>query len=250
MIAREDGAGVASTALTRSPDVSGRNSPYPAPGADGEPAGGPHRSIDPSCPRGCAGHGQDRLLTSASVVTLVRTVACVALGLAGIATSRPPLLLAALGVYWVGDVLDGALARHRDEETITGAVLDIVNDRVCVAVVYLGYVSVHPEFAAALGVYLLEFLVIDSALSLTFLRWPLSSPNYFHLVDRLIWRLNWWPPAKVANSALPALLCAATGMPGPALVAAVVLLVLKTLCLARVTTVLGARGERCSGHPR
>ena len=38
-------------------------------------------------------------------------------------------------------------------------------------------------------------------LSLAFLCWPILGPNDFHLVDPLVWRLNWSPLAKAANTA-------------------------------------------------
>ncbi len=178
----------------------------------------------------------------------MRTVACVALALAGTTTGSVQLLLAALAVYWVGDIADGLVARWRDEETRTGAVLDVICDRLCVSVVYLGLVAERPEFTAALGVYLIEFMAVDAVLSLAFLRWPIAGPNYFDRVDPLVWRLNWWTPAKMVNSALVVLLCFATGSPLLALATATGLLVLKTVSLIRVARLLGARGEPCGGH--
>ncbi len=201
------------------------------------------------CPAGCANHGVDRLLTLASVVTLIRTLLCVGLGMAAVTGSSGLLLLLALAAYWIGDVADGWIARRRDEETLTGAVLDICADRLCVAVVYLGFVAEHREFAVALGVYLIEFMLVDSVLSLAFLRWPIAGPNYYDRVDRLVWRLNWWPPAKLVNSAVPALLCVWFGSPGIALGVALALLAVKSFCLYRVVAVLGFRGARCPGHP-
>ncbi len=211
---------------------------------------GPPRSVgnDPACPRGCSGHGTDRLLTSASVITVVRTVACVVLALAGLVGHDLSLLLAGLAAYWIGDVVDGAVARWRDEETITGAVLDICADRLCVAVVYLGFLVARPEFAIALGVYLVEFMLVDMALSLIFLRWPIASPNYFDRVDRLVWRLNWWPPAKALNSVLVAVLCVALDSPTLALAVAVGLLLLKSACLVRATNAVGRQGHACPVH--
>ena len=50
-------------------------------------------------------------------------------------------------------------------------------------------------------VFLLSFMVLDTMLSLAFLCWPLVSPNDFHLVDHRVWRLNWSPLAKAANTA-------------------------------------------------
>lgn len=214
-------------------------------------AGGPFLAPAPQRARGtrgCACHGRDRLLTGASVVTLVRTAAAVALALAGLVQHDPRLLLAALVTHWVGDVADGAVARWRDEETITGAVLDICADRLCVGLIYTGFVVQWPQFAPALGVYLFEFMLVDSVLSLAFLRWPVSSPNYFDRVDALVWRWNWWPPAKAANSAAVAVLVVAVGSPALALAVACLLLAVKVACLVRVSAALRARGEACAGH--
>lgn len=202
-----------------------------------------------TCPHGCSAYGHDRLLTVATGVTVVRTVLCVTLGMAGIARSSGWLLLLALAAYWIGDIADGAIARRRDEETLTGAVLDICADRLCVAVVYIGYVAEHPDFTLPLAVYLVEFMLVDSVLSLAFLRWPIAGPNYFGGVDRLVWLLNWWPPAKLVNSAVPALLSVWMGSPTRALVVAAALLTRKSACLVRVVHRLGVRGERCEGHP-
>lgn len=198
-----------------------------------------------SCPPGCIAHRPDDLRTWANLVTVVRTLGCVALAMAAIGGHGRWLLGAALVVHWVGDVADGLLARGLDQETPTGAVLDIVADRLCVAVVYVGFVVGSPQFALPLGVYLVEFMLVDAVLSLFFLRWPISGPNYFGRVDRLVWRWNWWPPAKVANSAIPALVCVVLGSPALALGLAVALLLLKVASLVRVVGMVQRRGEVC-----
>lgn len=202
------------------------------------------------CPRGCAGHNAETLLTAASVVTFVRTLSAVALALVAIQRGSEGLLGLALGVHWAGDILDGALARWRDEETVAGAVLDICADRLCVAVIYVGFVSLNPEFTAALAVYLVEFMLVDAVLSLWFLRWPIAGPNYFARIDPLVWRWNWWPPAKAVNSAVPALLCIWLGLPWVALAAAAVLLVVKICCLVRVVPLPSGGRESCTGLHR
>ena len=206
-------------------------------------------AVPTGCPRGCAAHRPDELFTVASLVTVVRTLASVALAMAGIARGSDLLLLTALLTHWVGDSADGMVARLRDEETRTGAALDICADRLCVAVIYVGFVAGHPEYAAALGVYLVEFMLLDSVLSLAFLRYPISGPNYFARVDRLIWRLNWWPPAKSANSALPALAAVLLGSPGLALALAGALLVVKAGCLVRLAADLRRTDESFPAHP-
>lgn len=201
----------------------------------------------PADPRWAA-NVRDRLGTSASVVTAVRTLACVALcGLAATtatASGARRLLLAALVVHWVGDIADGAVARWRHEETVTGAVLDISADRLCVCAVYLGFVATSPGYALPVMVYLLEFAFVDTVLSLAFVRFGLISPNYFDRVDRTVWRWNWWQPAKALNSALVAVLCVVFSLPWVGLAVATALLVTKSLCLVRVTR-LG--GRTCPG---
>ena len=80
------------------------------------------------------------------------------------------MLCVGLVVHWVGDSLDGLVARVRDCETRTGAVLDILSDRLCAAAFYIGLVWMEPHLAPAVFVYLIEFMVIDGFLSLA--SWP------------------------------------------------------------------------------
>ncbi len=65
----------------------------------------------------------------------------------------------------------------------------------------VGLVASVPEALSVVVVFVLSFMVLDSMLSLAFLCWPVLSPNYFHVVDRRVWQLNWSPLAKAANSA-------------------------------------------------
>jgi phosphatidylglycerophosphate synthase len=140
--------------------------------------------------------------TVANLVTAVRTVVAVPVALVGLIQLSGRWLVAAYAVYWVGDVLDGWIARRLDQETRLGAVLDIISDRACSGVLVCGLVALHPRLWPALVVFLLQFMVLDCVLSMSFLRWPdLLGPNYFHRVDRLIWRLNWSAPAKSINTA-------------------------------------------------
>jgi CDP-diacylglycerol--glycerol-3-phosphate 3-phosphatidyltransferase len=179
----------------------------------------------------------ERIGTSATVVTAVRTGATVVL--AGLAVSEESLtlLVASLVVYWVGDMLDGFVARVQRCETRIGAVLDILCDRLSAAVFYLGLAWLQPEHVLPIMVYLAEFMVVDCFLSLAFLAWPIRSPNYFHVVDRTIWLWNWSKPAKAANSAIFAVILLVTGQPLVGLVVATVLLALKCASLRRLARV-------------
>jgi CDP-diacylglycerol--glycerol-3-phosphate 3-phosphatidyltransferase len=180
---------------------------------------------------------EERLLTGATVITAVRTVASVVLAATAAHQQSLTLLVIALGVYWVGDMLDGFYARVRDCETRIGAVLDIMCDRLNAAAFYIGLAWLQPDLSPAIFVYLAEFMVIDCFLSIAFLAWPIRSPNYFFVVDRTIWLWNWSKPAKAVNSALFAVLLLVTGWMWVGLVIATALLVLKCVSLRRLAQI-------------
>jgi CDP-diacylglycerol--glycerol-3-phosphate 3-phosphatidyltransferase len=185
--------------------------------------------------RGCVRPESGRLLTAATVLTFARTGAAMTLALLGARHDSLTLLLWGLAVYWVGDTADGALARLLDSETRPGAMLDIVCDRACAACFYLGFAWLDPTMALPVGVYLFSFMVVDTYLSLAFLGWPLTSPNYFYLVDRPIWLWNWSLLGKAVNSSAFALLLVVTREPVLVTAIAIALLVLKVVSTLRLT---------------
>ncbi len=173
----------------------------------------------------------ERLWTSATVITFVRTAIAVTLAAWAAYDGDKTLLVIALVVYWVGDMLDGFVARLRDEETRIGAVMDIFSDRFCAAAFYIGLAWLEPHLSPAIFVYLAEFMVIDCFISIAFLAWPIRSPNYFYEIDRRIWLWNWSKPGKATNSALFAVLLLVTGWMWLGLAIASALLVLKCVSL-------------------
>ncbi len=175
--------------------------------------------------------------TVANQVSLARTVLAVAVGV--LASTRHSLALLALAyaVYWLGDVLDGQVARRTGTETRQGAVLDILCDRASCGLLAATYLALQPAAALPIGVFLLQFMVVDCVLSLGFLRWPILSPNYFAQVDRRLYLWNWSPVAKATNTAALILLVS-LGEYGPALALAFGQLLLKTASLVRLTRLL------------
>jgi phosphatidylglycerophosphate synthase len=127
-------------------------------------------------------------------------VVAVGIGVWAVAAGSLTLVAVGYAVYWVGDILDGAAARWRRQETRQGGVFDVVSDRACTSVLAAGFIVARPESAVPLAVFLVQFMVLDCMLTLAFLRWPIVSPNYFWVVDERVWRLNWSPPAKAANT--------------------------------------------------
>lgn len=185
-------------------------------------------------PRIYADAARERLATQATWVTGIRTIGSVTLSAVAAYESSVVLLGVALVVYWVGDSLDGFVARLRDCETRTGAVLDIVCDRFCCAAFYLGLAWLEPSLVPAIFVYLAEFMVVDLFISIGFLAWPVSSPNYFYVVDRRLYLWNWSKPGKALNSALFAVLLLVTGSLPLGLGIALVLLVIKLASFGRM----------------
>ena len=177
---------------------------------------------------------RERLWTGATVITAVRTAASTGVAAWAVHERSLTLLVVALGIYWVGDVLDGTWARLRRCETRIGAVLDIFSDRFNAGAFYIGLAWLQPDLSPAIFVYLAEFMVVDTFLSIAFLAWPIRSPNYFYVVDRTIWRWNWSKPAKTVNSALFAVLLLATGWMWLGLAIATGLLALKCWSVVRL----------------
>jgi CDP-diacylglycerol--glycerol-3-phosphate 3-phosphatidyltransferase len=171
--------------------------------------------------------------TVANVVTLVRTVASVALAVVALATVSVPLLIAAYGVYWVGDMADGWSARRLGQETRLGAVFDIVSDRACTILCAAAFIRIDGDVAVPIAAFLVQFAVLDTMLTLGFLYWPVLGPNDMHRVDRTIYRWNWSPPAKATNTALVVLLCL-LGLPIAATACAVAVGALKIWSLFRM----------------
>jgi phosphatidylglycerophosphate synthase len=180
--------------------------------------------------------------TVPNVVTATRTMLAVLLGATAVATGDLRLLAIAYGVFWVGDIADGWSARKLGQETRAGAVFDIVCDRACTGILCVGLVASVPSALPVVVVFVLSFMVLDSMLSMAFLCWPVLSPNYFHVVDRRVWQLNWSPLAKAANTAgvVGAL---ALGLFPVAFAVAVVVLGIKLWSARRVIRLLAAEGR-------
>ena len=182
------------------------------------------------------------LRTVPNAITLVRTALAVTIALVGVAGQDAVLLGVGYAVYWVGDILDGWSARRLGQETRLGAVLDIVSDRACTAVLAVGLVAHLPAVLPLTLVFLLSFMVLDTMLSLSFLCWPLVSPNDFHHVDHRVWWLNWSPVAKAANTA-GVVAAIALGAYAAGLAVALAVVAVKVWSAARVLALVEEQGR-------
>lgn len=179
----------------------------------------------------------EQILTVPNVVTVVRTFGAILFAIWGVLAGLPLLLGIGYAIYWLGDVLDGWLARRLDQETRVGAVLDIVSDRACTCALVIGLLGYMPEAAPAVFVFLMSFMVLDAMLSMAFLYWGLTSPNYFYEVDRTVWLLNWSRCAKAANTGAFAIALALGSVLG-ALLLVTAILAIKVWSAVRIAQLL------------
>ena len=186
--------------------------------------------------------GREDPWTIANRISVGRTV--LALALCAFAATRQsvPLLVAAYAVYWVGDILDGLVARLTGTETRQGAVLDILCDRASCGMLATTFLVMEPRAAPAITVFLFQFMVVDCMLSLGFLRWPVLSPNYFWQVDRRIYLWNWSPAAKATNTAA-LIVTVAAGFVTAALLLALAQLAVKAVSLVALVRLDAARPD-------
>ncbi len=195
-------------------------------------------------PHGWAKPGPEPWRTVPNAVTAGRTIGAVAVGVAALAQGSIPLLVVAYAIYWIGDILDGLIARWLDQETRRGAVADILCDRVCTLTLAGSLVVLTPQITAPIVLYLVQFAVVDLVASLAFLRYPILSPNYFHLVDRTTYRWNWSPAAKALNSATVVLVAGLLHAVDIALVLACAGLAVKLWTLVRLHRLPASAGAR------
>jgi CDP-diacylglycerol--glycerol-3-phosphate 3-phosphatidyltransferase len=100
----------------------------------------------------------------------------------------------------------------------------------------------RPDTALPVAIFLIQFMVVDCLLSLSFLRWPLLlSPNYFGEVHRPVYRWNWSPPAKALNSGGVVVLVVVAPSPLWPTAFAVVVTVVKVVSLLAVSRLPAGR---------
>lgn len=142
----------------------------------------------------------ETILTLASAVTAIRLVGTLYFVMVAMQSLSLEPIVYALAFYWIGDVIDGMVARTTNRETQLGAVFDIAADRLSVVMIYMLFALYIPGLTWPIMVFLVAFVIVDTILSMSFLKFNLLSINYFYLVDKRLYDLNWSMPAKVATT--------------------------------------------------
>ncbi len=155
---------------------------------------------------------REQILTGANVLTAARAVASTTILVIAIIDGSHALLLVGLAFSMFFDFVDGQIARAFEGETILGAQLDGVADRIAAALVAAGVVALNgdPRSVVAATVVWIQFGVVDQLLTSQFLRFGLWSPDHFFQLappwGEKVWRWNWSAGAKLASNLPIALL--------------------------------------------
>lgn len=187
-------------------------------------------------------------------ITLVRTLLAMAVATIAFRTGDLAWLVLGYFSYWFGDSLDGWVARKRNEESLSGAVFDIVCDRACSFLLAAAFMATYPATIGPLAIYLAQFGVLDTMLTFSFLLWPwMLSPNYFYKVDRPIYLWNWSKPAKALNTGAVVVSLVVAGHTGAQwlpYVVAIAALAVKVVSSYRLIMILSGRQLASPGHSR
>jgi CDP-diacylglycerol--glycerol-3-phosphate 3-phosphatidyltransferase len=144
--------------------------------------------------------------SEANIVTLLRMVASLSFFVLAMVERNPTYNYIGLTIHWGGDILDGFLARRFGQETVFGAEIDIIADRVETLAFFIVLLSFRPGLLVPVIIYTVNFALVDFYLSFQFVKYDIISPNYFYKVDRLVYLLNYTRFAKFCNSSLVVLL--------------------------------------------
>jgi CDP-diacylglycerol--glycerol-3-phosphate 3-phosphatidyltransferase len=148
----------------------------------------------------------DSFYSEANIITLVRLVGSLVFFALAILKKSPTYNFIGLGLHWFGDVLDGFCARRCKQETILGAEIDIIADRIETLFFYINFLHFHPNLIVPATIYILDFAFVDFYLSYQFLKYDIISPNYFFKVNKTVYILNYSPVAKFCNSTVVTLI--------------------------------------------
>ncbi len=135
-----------------------------------------------------------------NILTVFRLVLSLTFFILAILKQSPTYNFIGLGIHWLGDILDGTYARIFKQETILGAEIDIIADRVEILFFFVNFLYFSPQLFLPVAIYLINFAFVDFYLSYQFLKHDIISPLYFHEVERTVYLLNFSIGGRFFNS--------------------------------------------------
>jgi len=148
----------------------------------------------------------ESIYSEPNIITLTRLLASLSFFTLALIHHNETYNYIGLGLHWLGDVADGFVARFFHQETILGAEIDIIADRLECLFFFLNFLFFHPQLYLPVIVYLIDFAFVDFYLSYQFIKFDIISPNYCYKVDKTVHLLNYSPGGKFANSTIVPLL--------------------------------------------
>ncbi|MHB8094641.1 MAG: CDP-alcohol phosphatidyltransferase family protein [Candidatus Aminicenantales bacterium] len=144
--------------------------------------------------------GPGSVYSDSNMITLLRLGGSLVFFVLAAVRGNPTDNYIGLGIHWLGDFCDGWWARKTRQETMLGAEIDIIADRVEVLFFFVNFIRFNPGLAIPSAIYVLDFAFVDFYLSYQFPKYGIISPNYFFKVDRTVFALNFSPVGKFVNS--------------------------------------------------
>ena len=135
-----------------------------------------------------------------NVITVIRFVGSLVFFMLAIVKMNPTFNFIGLGIHYIGDMADGNWARLFKQETILGAEIDIIADRVEFLMFYSIFLVFNPELVVPVALFVVNFAFIDFYLSYQFPKFGLISINHFNRVDQIVHKLNFSFLAKPINT--------------------------------------------------
>lgn len=141
-----------------------------------------------------------------SVITLLRFALSIVFFILAIHKMDITYNYIALAIHWLGDIADGNYARFFKQETIVGAEIDLIADRVEILFFFVIFLVFYPQLYLPVTIYIFNFAFLDFFLCYQFVKFGIISINYFDKVDPFVhkWNFSFW--AKILNSAVIILL--------------------------------------------
>jgi len=141
-----------------------------------------------------------------NIITFLRFVVSMIFFILAIHTMDITYNYIGLVIHWLGDIADGNYARFFKQETIVGAEIDLIADRVEVLFFFVIFLVFYPHLYLPVTIYILNFAFLDLFLCYQFVKFDIISINYFYKVDPVVhkWNFSFW--AKILNSTVIILL--------------------------------------------
>jgi CDP-diacylglycerol--glycerol-3-phosphate 3-phosphatidyltransferase len=144
----------------------------------------------------------DSIFSEPNIITLLRLTASLTFFALAIIKGNAMYNYIGFVIHWIGDWIDGFYARTLKQETILGAEIDIIADRLELICFYVIFLHFRPYLYLPVMLYLVDYAFIDFYLSYQFVKFDIISPNYFYKVNKRVFLLNYAPVSKFCNSSV------------------------------------------------